>query len=84
MLEEQLPAVDVGGGPAGLIFVERVQVAVDAGLIVGDPTDIALVFFALVEGLAAAENARRLGSTRRSVERRWNLAINALFAGLRV
>jgi AcrR family transcriptional regulator len=64
------------------IFVERVQVAVDAGLIAGDPTDIALVFFGLLEGLTAAENARRLGSSRRSVDRRWRLGIRALFAGL--
>jgi AcrR family transcriptional regulator len=65
------------------IFVERVQAAVDAGLIAGDPTDIALVFFGLLEGLTAAENARRLGSSSRSVDRRWRLGIRALLAGLR-
>jgi AcrR family transcriptional regulator len=65
------------------IFLARVQTAVDAGLIVGDPTDIALVFFALLEGLTAAENARRLGSSRHSVERRRRLGVSTLLAGLR-
>jgi hypothetical protein len=65
------------------IFVERVQIAVDADLIAGDPTDIALVFFALLDGLAAAENARRLGSSEASAHRRWNLGVKALLAGLR-
>jgi AcrR family transcriptional regulator len=65
------------------LFVERVQAAVDAGLIAGDPTDIALVFFALLDGLGAAENARRLGSSRASVDRRWSLGIAALFAGVK-
>jgi AcrR family transcriptional regulator len=64
------------------IFVERVEAAIDAGLIAGDAHDVALVFFALLDGLAAAENARRLGSSTRSVDRRWTLAIDALFTGL--
>ena len=76
-------AEDKAGVKVRRIFVERVQAAVDAGLIAGDPTDVALVFFALLDGLAAAENARRLGSSRASVDRRWSLAIKALFAGLR-
>ena len=76
-------ADETAGVKVRKLFVERVQAAVDAGLIVGDPTDIALVFFGLLEGLAAAENARRLGSSRESVDRRWSLGINALFAGLR-
>jgi len=64
------------------IFVERVRAAVDAAQIVGDPRDIALVFFALVGGLAAAESARRLGSSSQSTDRRWTLGVTALFAGL--
>jgi hypothetical protein len=40
------------------------------------------VFFALLDGLAGAESARRLGSSTESMDRRWNLAIKALFAGL--
>jgi AcrR family transcriptional regulator len=74
---------DKAGVKVRKIFVERVEAAVDAGTIAGDPTDIALVFFCLLEGLAEAENAQRLGSSRRSVDRRWSLGVNALFAGLR-
>lgn len=65
------------------IIVARVEAAVDAGLIEGDPADIALVFFALLDGLTAAESARRLGSSQESMDRRWDLAITALFDGLR-
>jgi AcrR family transcriptional regulator len=64
------------------IFVRRVRTAVDAGALAGAPTDIALVFFTLVEGLAAAENARRLGSSKQSVNRRWRFAVDALLRGL--
>jgi AcrR family transcriptional regulator len=74
---------DEAGVKVRKTFVERVQAAVDAGLLAGDPSDIALVFFGLLEGLAAAENAQRLGSSRQSVDRRWRLGVNALFAGLR-
>jgi AcrR family transcriptional regulator len=76
-------AEDKAGVKVRKLFVERVQAAVDAGLIAGDPTDIALVFFGLLEGLAAAENARRLGSSAASVDRRWSLGVTALFAGLK-
>ena len=65
------------------IFVDHVQAAIDAGLIAGNSTDIALGFFGLLNGLAAAENARRLGSSKRSIDRRWKLGVTALFAGLR-
>jgi AcrR family transcriptional regulator len=74
-------AEDKAGVKVRKLFVERVQAAIDAGLIAGDPTDIALVFFALLDGLAAGENARRLGSSSQSVDRRWRLGIAALFAG---
>jgi AcrR family transcriptional regulator len=76
-------AEDKAGVRVRKIFVARVQAAIDAGLIAGDATDIALVFFGLLDGLAAAENARRLGSTRQSADRRWDLGIRALLAGLR-
>lgn len=75
-------AEDEAGVKVRRIFVERVRAAVDAGLIAGEPTDVALVFFALLEGLAAAENARRLGSSRSSIDRRWSLGVDALLAGL--
>jgi AcrR family transcriptional regulator len=76
-------AEDKAGVKVRRIFVERVQAAVDAGLMAGDATDIALVFFGLLEGLAAAESARRLGSSRASVDRRWRLGIDALLDGVK-
>jgi AcrR family transcriptional regulator len=76
-------AEDKAGVRVRKIFVARVGAAVDAGLIAGDPADVALVFFGLIEGLTAAENARRLGSSGPSVDRRWRLGIRALFAGLK-
>jgi AcrR family transcriptional regulator len=76
-------AEDKAGVTVRMIFVERVRAAIDAGVIEGDATDIALVFFGLLDGLTAAENARRLGSSRESVDRRWSLGVTALFAGLR-
>jgi AcrR family transcriptional regulator len=65
------------------IFVHNARLAVDAGLLAGNPTDIAHLFFAFAEGLAAAESAHRLGGSKRSVDRRWRLGLNALIAGLR-
>jgi len=71
------------GAKVRKIFDHHVQVAVDAGLIAGDPTDIAHLFFAFAEGLAAAESAQRLGTSKRSVDRRWRLGLDALIKGLR-
>jgi DNA-directed RNA polymerase specialized sigma24 family protein len=76
-------AEDRAGVKVRKIFVERVQAAIDAGLVAGEATDVALVFFGLLDGLAAAESAQRLGSSQASVDRRWSLGINALLAGLR-
>ena len=63
------------------IFVQYVRDAVDAGQLAGDPTDIALLFFTFVGGLAAAENAQRLGGSKQSINRRWRLGLNALITG---
>jgi AcrR family transcriptional regulator len=63
------------------VFIRHVRAAVDLGLLAGDPTDIALVFFVFVEGMAAAEGARRLGGSKASVNRRWRLGLDALLAG---
>jgi hypothetical protein len=65
------------------LIIARVRRCIDAGLIAGDQTDIAHVFVALVQGLAAAEGTRRLGSSRKSVDRRWALAVDAVLEGLR-
>jgi AcrR family transcriptional regulator len=64
------------------VFVHHARLAVDAGLLAGNPTDIAHIFFAFAQGLAAAEGAHRLGSSKRSVDRRWHLGLNALIQGL--
>ena len=71
------------GAKVSRIFVQRARDAVEAGLLAGDPTDIAHLFFAFAEGLAAAEGANRLGGSRQSVDRRWRLGLNALIEGLK-
>lgn len=73
---------DRAGAKVRKIFVSHVRAAIDAGSLAGDPTDVAHVFFAFVEGFAAAESAHRLGSSRQSVNRRWRLGLNALISGL--
>jgi hypothetical protein len=55
---------------------------IDAGIIDGDQTDIAHGLLALAQGLATQEAAGWLGSTQASVNRRWDLAVHALLAGL--
>ncbi len=62
-------------------IVAAVRRAVAAGRLQGDPTDVAHACVALVHGLAAAESARRLGSSPAAVERRWDVAIRALLRG---
>ena len=70
------------GASVRTLVVERVRRAIDAGLLHGDETDVAHALVALVQGLVAAENSERLGSTRASVDRRWSLAVNAMLDGL--
>jgi len=85
------PFTDFAAGPEELavtasvreLIVEWVQRGVSAGRLQGDATDIAHVFVALLQGMAASENADRLGSTAQSVDRRWALALTSLFEGLR-
>jgi AcrR family transcriptional regulator len=84
------PFTDFAPGPDDLarsgsvraLIVARCQRAVDAGVVAGDATDVAHAFVALLQGLAAAENARRLGTSRAAVDRRWELAVGALLDGL--
>jgi hypothetical protein len=59
-----------------------VRGCIDAGVLAGDPVDVAHALVALTQGLAAAETARRLGTSRRSIDRRWHLALTALLDGL--
>ncbi|MET8425322.1 TetR/AcrR family transcriptional regulator [Nocardia sp. NPDC004860] len=84
------PFTDFDPGPEELkrsaalrvFIVDLVQRCVDAGVVRGDATDIAHVVVALVQGMAAAEAARRLGGTTESVDRRWALALNSVLNGL--
>jgi len=62
-------------------IVERIRRCVQAGAFAGDETDLAHIFVALVQGLAFAEAADRLGRSRASVDRRWRAALRALFTG---
>ncbi len=75
---EQLRA----GSSVRTFILARVRRCIEAGVLVGDETDIAHVLIALTQGLAAAESTKRLGRSRASVDRRWELAINALLDGL--
>lgn len=70
------------GAKVRRLIIDHVRRAVDGGALTGDPTDIAHVFVALVQGLAAAESSGRLGRGRQSVDRRWSLALDALCDGL--
>jgi AcrR family transcriptional regulator len=75
---------DVQAGSAVRLFiVGRVRRCIDAGLVEGDETDIAHVLVSLTQGLAATEMAGWLGTSRASVDRRWQLAIRAVLDGLR-
>ncbi len=84
------PFTDFEPGPSELeasssvriFIVERVRRCIDAGILHGDETDIAHVLVSLLQGLAAAENARRLGTSHESIDRRWGLAVNAVLDGL--
>ena len=61
--------------------VEHVRRCLQAGAFAGDETDLDHVFVSLVQGLAFAEAAGRLGRSRASVDRRWRAGLDALFAG---
>jgi AcrR family transcriptional regulator len=62
-------------------IVAAVRRAVAAGQLAGDEVDVAHAVVALTQGLAAAETARRLGTSKASTDRRWTLAIDALLDG---
>jgi AcrR family transcriptional regulator len=84
------PFADFDPGPEELragsavreLIVERVRRCEVAGHVAYDPTDVAHVILALAQGLAAQETAGWLGTSKASIDRRWNLAVKALFDGL--
>jgi AcrR family transcriptional regulator len=75
------PSEVKASGSVRTFIVEHVRRCTENGALTGDETDIAHVLVALTQGLAGAENARRLGTSKRSVDRRWTLAFNAVLAG---
>ena len=76
------PADSQAGAVVRGYVVDQVSAAVRAGLLAGDPVDIAHVLLATVQGLAVQENGGWLGSTPASLERRWALAVDAVLEGL--
>jgi AcrR family transcriptional regulator len=62
-------------------IVTAVRRCIEAGRLAGDEVDIAHALVALVQGLAAAETSRRLGTSKASVERRRKAALTALLTG---
>jgi AcrR family transcriptional regulator len=63
-------------------IVGRVRRCIVAGIIAGDEKDVAHVLLALCQGLTTQEAAGWLGSSAASMDRRWNLAVDALLTGL--
>jgi len=86
------PFADFDPGPDELaagasvreFIVGRVRRCIEAGVVVGDETDIAHVLLAVAQGLAAQENAGWLGTSTISMDRRWALGITAVLDGLGV
>jgi AcrR family transcriptional regulator len=76
------PADVQAGGAARGYVLDQVSAAVRAGVLAGDPVDIAHVLLATVQGLALQETGGWLGSTPASLERRWALAVDAVLEGL--
>ena len=83
------PFTDFTAGPDELaatssvrvLIVGRVRRCIDAGHLRGDETDVAHVLVALIQGMAFAESAGRLGTSTESIERRWRLAISSALNG---
>lgn len=71
------------GARVRAFIVARVQRCIDEALIEGPATDVAHVLLALAQGLALQESGGWLGSSRASVERRFDLALDAMLRGLR-
>jgi AcrR family transcriptional regulator len=63
------------------VLIGKVRRCVDAGVIAGDPTDIAHVLLALAQGLAVQEGGRWLGTSTASVDRRWDVGVRGLLRG---
>jgi len=86
------PFTDFSPGPEELaatnsvrvLIVGRVRRCIDVGRLRGDEVDVAHVLVALIQGMAFAEAAGRLGTSTDSIERRWRLAIGTTINGFTV
>jgi AcrR family transcriptional regulator len=84
------PFADFDPGPADLkagtavrnFVIRRVKRCLDAEILRGDATDIAHVLVALVQGLSAQQRAGWLGRSKASIDRRFQLALQAMLEGL--
>lgn len=76
------PSERRAGAAVREFIVARIRRCIDAGVISGDPADIAHVLLALAQGLMLQETAGWLGTSSTSINRRWNLATAALVNGL--
>jgi DNA-directed RNA polymerase specialized sigma24 family protein len=76
------PADGRAGAEVREFVVAHVAASVRAGVLAGDPVDIAHVLLATVQGLAVQEAGGWLGTSAKSVERRWKLAVDAVLKGL--
>jgi AcrR family transcriptional regulator len=73
---------DVAAGAAVReLIIGRIKRCIDAGLTVGNPTDIGHVLLALVQGLAVQEAGGWLGNSAASVDRRWEIGVKTLLRG---
>ena len=62
-------------------IVARLRCCVEAGVLDGDPVDMAHAVLGLAIGLATQDVAGWLGSTEVSRDRRWASSVDALLAG---
>jgi AcrR family transcriptional regulator len=76
------PEEAAGGASVRQSIVGSVRRCIEAGVIVGNATDVAHVLLALTQGLAGQENAGWLGTSKASIDRRWSLAVRAMLDGL--
>jgi AcrR family transcriptional regulator len=90
MFSRPFPAFSPGpdelapAAPVRSLVTQRVRRCIEAGRLRGDESDVAQVLVALVQGMAFAEVAGRLGASTEPVERRWRLAVGTLLNGLAV
>ena len=75
------PEEEAATSSVRVLIVGRVRRCIDLGRLRGDETDVAHVLVALIQGMAFAEAAGRLGTSTESIERRWRLAIGTALNG---